>query len=73
MEWHITFHPGSITTVSSNSNNVAIKLMGDHTDASVTNNTISKTGLIIGMGRSGDETYLGIRLMGITVLLSIIQ
>lgn len=41
----------------SNSNNSAIKLMGDHTNATVTNNIITKTGLIIGMGESGDATY----------------
>jgi uncharacterized repeat protein (TIGR02059 family) len=41
----------------SNSNNNAIKLMGDHSNATLTNNTITKTGLIIGMGASGDGAY----------------
>jgi len=48
----------------SNSNNIAIKLMGDHNNASVTSNRISKTGLIIGMGNSGDESYVGMTLYG---------
>ena len=41
----------------SNSNNNAINLMGDHTNAIVTNNVISETGMIIGMGKSSDGTY----------------
>ena len=48
----------------SNSNNIAIKLMGDHSNATVTGNRISGTGLIIGMGNSGDESYVGMTLYG---------
>jgi uncharacterized repeat protein (TIGR02059 family) len=48
----------------SNSNNIAIKLMGDHNNATVTGNRISETGMIIGMGNSGDESYVGMTLYG---------
>lgn len=41
----------------SNSNNSAINLKGDHTNATVTNNIVTRTGMIIGMGKSSDETY----------------
>lgn len=47
-----------------NTNNNAIVLWGDHTYASVTNNKISNTGLLIGMGVSGDGTYIGISVAG---------
>ncbi len=47
-----------------NSNNTAVRLMGDHTNATLTNNIITKTGLIIGMGQSGDGTYNAIALHG---------
>jgi parallel beta-helix repeat protein len=40
-----------------NSNNNAINLKGDHTNAIVTNNIVSRTGMIIGMGKSSDGTY----------------
>ncbi len=41
----------------SNSNNNAINLMGDHTNATVTNNIVTNTGITIGMGKSSDGTY----------------
>ena len=50
--------------IISNSNNNAIRLMGNHTTATVSNNTITKTGLIIGMGQSGDGTYNAIDVYG---------
>ena len=48
----------------SNSNNCAIYFMGDHTNATITSNTISNTGLIVGMGGSGDGTYNAIAAYG---------
>ncbi len=38
--------------------------MGDHNNASVTGNRISRTGMIIGMGNSGDESYVGLTIYG---------
>ncbi len=48
----------------SNSNNTAITLSGDHDYASVTGNSLRNTGIIIGMGESGDGTYTGLAIRG---------
>lgn len=48
----------------SNSNNIGIRLMGDHTNAVVSGNKVSASGLIIGMGLSGDGTYMGVTVNG---------
>ncbi len=50
--------------IISYTNNNAIKLMGDHTNSTVTNNTIKMTGMIIGMGQSGDGTYNALEAFG---------
>ena len=47
-----------------NSNNIGIKLCGDHTYATIENNRITNTGMIIGMGGSGDGTYVSMDIMG---------
>ncbi|MDP4222851.1 MAG: SwmB domain-containing protein [Bacteroidota bacterium] len=53
-----------INTTINNSNNNGIELYGDHTNATVQGNTVSNTGLIMGMGESGDGTYEGILVYG---------
>ena len=40
-----------------NTNNVAIKLASEFAGALISNNTIKNTGMIVGMGGSGDGTY----------------
>jgi uncharacterized repeat protein (TIGR02059 family) len=50
--------------VINNSNNIAVKLDGDHTYATVTNNTISNTGLLIGMGGNSDAGYMAVDING---------
>lgn len=47
-----------------NSNNKAISLSGDHSSATVTDNRIINTGIIIGMGESGDGTYSAVEIGG---------
>jgi len=47
-----------------NSNDNGIDLNGDHTYATIQNNKISNTGLIIGMGSSGDGTYMALTALG---------
>jgi uncharacterized repeat protein (TIGR02059 family) len=53
-----------INNTISNSNNVAMELNGDHTYATVQNNTVLNTGLIIGMGGSGNGTYIALAVHG---------
>ena len=53
-----------INNTINNSNDNAIELYGDHTNAVVQNNTVINTGLIIGMGRSGDGTYEALSVLG---------
>ncbi len=53
-----------INNTISNSNNHAIELHGDHTYASVTNNTILNTGILIGMGGNSDGGYMAMDING---------
>ncbi len=49
--------------VIDNCNNNGIQLAGDHPNATVTGNTLTNNGLIIGMGDSGDGTYMAINVV----------
>jgi len=51
-------------TCITHSNSSGIKLLGYFSDAIITNNIIRNTGLIIGMGGSGDGTYNALELLG---------
>jgi parallel beta-helix repeat protein len=63
--WWNTSPGASITdSVIDHSNNNAIDLHGDHTNATIARNVIRNTGVIIGMGESGDGTYRGISAIG---------
>jgi uncharacterized repeat protein (TIGR02059 family) len=53
-----------INNTISNSNNNAITLNSDHTNATISGNNIKNTGMIVGMGESGDGTYKGIYASG---------
>ena len=53
-----------INTIISNSNGNGINLNGDHNYATITGNSVINTGLIVGMGGSGDGTYNAISSMG---------
>ena len=53
-----------------NSNSIGIKLVGDHTNATVTGNRIENSGLIIGMGESGDEKYNAINAIADNIVVS---
>lgn len=53
-----------INNTIENSANNAIKLNGDHTYASILGNRIINTGLVIGLGGSGDETYNAVNVFG---------
>ena len=53
-----------INNTINESNNGAIELNGDHTYATIQNNTISNTGLIVGMGENADGTYMALAAHG---------
>ena len=53
-----------------NSNSIGIKLVGDHTNATVTGNRIENSGIIIGMGESGDEKYNAINAIADNIVVS---
>lgn len=53
-----------------NSNSIGIKLVGDHTNATVSGNRIENSGLIIGMGESGDEKYNAINAIADNIVVS---
>lgn len=59
--WSGTSPSNTITrTTINHSNSNGIELHGDHTKAIITNNVIKNTGLLVGMGGSGDGTYVGL-------------
>ncbi len=63
--WSGTSVSNTITrTTINNSNSNGIKLFGDHSKAIITNNVIKNTGLLVGMGGSGEGTYVGLFALG---------